>query len=183
MAAGQCLHFLILPIWDGKALAHSLSNGITQKQNFLFDGACMLIGITMLCENDETWYALMRMMLEYVKSFQEEGKWVESRSEDFQTVYASWFDHPIPSSTSLAEMGLTRAALLNGKSFRTEVYRQPYYADFFNLTAMLRNGLFHLFTTKKDVDWNRLPPNSLQIRGEPETDCYRGVCRSVSLQK
>ena len=183
MAAGQCLHFLILPIWDGKALAHSLSNGITQKQNFLFDGACMLIAVTILYENDESWYTPMRTMSEYVKSFQVGEKWIESRSEDFQTIYASWFDHPIPSSASLAEMGLTRAALLNGKGFRTEVYRQPYHADFFNLAAMLRNGLFHLFTTKKVFNWNKLPPNSLQIRGVPETDCYRGVCRSVSFKK
>ncbi|MCJ7657238.1 MAG: DUF255 domain-containing protein, partial [Candidatus Atribacteria bacterium] len=147
--AVQIIKSLMERFWDGKTLAHSLANGITQKQSFLFDGACMLIGITMLYENDESWHIPMRAMSEYVKSFQEGEKWVESRSEDFQTIYASWFDHPIPSSASLAEMGLTRAGLLNGKGFRTEVYRQPYHADFYNLAVMLRNGLFHLFTTKK----------------------------------
>jgi len=181
--AVQIIKSLMARFWDGKTLAHSLSNGIIQKQNFLFDGACMLIAITMLNENDESWYIPMCAMSEYVKSFQEGEKWVESRSEDFQTIYASWLDHPIPSSVSLAEMGLTRAVLLNGKGFRGEVYRQPYHADFFNLAVMLRNGLFHLFTTKKGVNWNKLPPNSLQMRGEPQTDCYRGVCRSVSLKK
>lgn len=181
--AVQIIKRLMKRFWDGKALAHSLSNGIIQKQNFLFDGACMLIGITMLCENDKSWYTPMRAMSEYVKSFQEGEKWVESRSEDFQTIYASWFDHPIPSSASLAEMGLTRSALLNGKGFSTEVYRQPFHADFFNLVVMLRNGLFHLFTTKKVVSWNKLPPNSLQMRGEPEIDCYRGVCRPITLKK
>jgi len=181
--AVQIIKSLMERFWDGKALAHSLSNGITQKQNFLFDGACMLIAITMLYENDESWYTPMRAMSEYVKSFQAGEKWIESRSEDFQTIYASWFDHPIPSSASLAEMGLTRAGLLNGKGFRIEVYRQPYHADFFNLAAMLRNGLFHLFTTKKVINWSNLPPNSLQIRGVPETDCYGGVCRSVSFKK
>ena len=181
--AVQIIKSLLERFWDGKTLAHSLSNGITQKQNFLFDGACMLIAITMLNENDENWYTPMRAMSEYVKSFQEGEKWVESRSEDFQTIYASWFDHPIPSSASLAEMGLTRAGLLKGKGFRPEVYRQPYHADFYNLAAMLRNGLFHLYTTKKVVNWNKLPPNSLQMRGKPETDCYRGVCRSVSFKK
>ena len=181
--AVQIIKSLIERFWDGKTLAHSLANGITQKQNFLFDGACMLIGITMLYENDESWYTPMRAMSEYVKSFQEGEKWVESRSEDFQTIYASWFDHPIPSSASLAEMGLTRAGLLKGKGFRPEVYRQPYHADFYNLAVMLRNGLFHLYTTKKGVNWNKLPSNSLQMRGKPETDCYRGVCRSVSLKK
>jgi len=181
--AVQIIKSLLERFWDGKTLAHSLANGIIQKQNFLFDGACMLIGITMLYENDESWYTPMRAMSEYVKSFQEGEKWVESRSEDFQKIYASWFDHPIPSSASLAEMGLTRAGLLKGKGFRTEVYRQPYHADFCNLAVMLRKGLFHLYTTKKVVNWNKLPPNSLQMRGKPETDCYRGVCRSVSLKK
>jgi len=181
--AVQIIKSLLERFWDGKTLAHSLSNGITQKQNFLFDGACMLIAITMLNENDESWYTPMCVMSEYVKSFQEGEKWVESRSEDFQKIYASWFDHPIPSSASLAEMGLTRAGLLKGKGFRPEVYQQPYHADFYNLAVMLRNGLFHLYITKKGVNWNKLPPNSLQMRGEPEIDCYRGVCCSVSLKK
>lgn len=178
--AVQLIKSLMERFWDGKTLAHSISNGITQKLSFLFDGACMLIGITMLYENDESWHIPMRVMSEYVKSFQEGKKWVESRSEDFQKIYASWFDHPIPSSASLAEMGLTRAALLNGKGFRTEAYRQPYHADFLNLAIMLRNGLFHLFTTKKVINWNEIPPNSLQMRGEPETDCYRGMCSSLT---
>ncbi|MCG2790585.1 MAG: thioredoxin domain-containing protein [Actinomycetia bacterium] len=56
-------------------------------------------------------------------------------------------------------------------------------AEYLNLAIMLRNGLFHFFTTKKGVNWSKLPPNSLQMRGEPETDCYRGICRTVSLQK
>jgi len=44
-------------------------------------------------------------------------------------------------------------------------------AEYLNLAIMLRNGLFHLFTTKKVINWNEIPPNSLQMRGEPETDC------------
>jgi len=181
--AVQIVKSLMERFWNGKFLAHSLSNGIMQKQKFLFDGACMLIALTMLYENDESWGALMRKMSEYVKSFKEDEKWVESRSEDFQTIYASWFDHPIPSSVSLAEIGLTRVGLLDGKEIHPKTYRQPFHADFFNLTVMLSNGLFHLFTTKKVVDWNTLSPNSLQMRGEPETDCYRGVCRPITLKK
>lgn len=181
--AVQTIKCLMERFWDGKTLAHSLSNGIKQKQYFLFDGACMLIAITMLHENDKRWASLMRVLFEYVKSFQEGEKWVESRSEDFQTIYASWFDHPIPSSVSLAEMGLIRAGLLNGKNFHSKVYRQPFHADFYNLAVMLGNGLFHLFTTKKVVNWNKLPPNAIQMRGEPETDCYRGVCRPITLKK
>ncbi|GAG22668.1 unnamed protein product, partial [marine sediment metagenome] len=130
--AVQIVKSLMERFWNGKFLAHSLSNGIMQKQKFLFDGACMLIALTMLYENDESWGALMRKMSEYVKSFKEDEKWVESRSEDFQTIYASWFDHPIPSSVSLAEIGLTRVGLLDGKEIHPKTYRQPFHADFFN---------------------------------------------------
>jgi uncharacterized protein YyaL (SSP411 family) len=181
--AEQIIKRLMERFWDGKILAHSLSNGIIQKQSFLFDSACMLIAITMFYENDESWGELMHMMSENVKSFKEDEKWVQSRSEDFQMIYASWFDHPIPSSVSLAEMGLTRAGFLHGEKIPPKGYRQSFQADFFNLAVMLNNGLFHLFTSRKVLDWNTLPPNSLQTRGEPETDCYRGVCYSINLKQ
>ena len=119
----------------------------------------------------------MTTMTTYVQSFRDGNKWVESRSADFQPVLASWFDHPMPSSISLAEMGLTRVALLTGQETKSISYRAPYQADFFNIMAMMRNGLFHVITSKSAVVWSQLSPNSLQTRGETETDCYRGTCR------
>jgi len=181
MRAGQLIKNLMEQFWDGKILSHSYSNGIIQKQNFLFDGACMLVAITMLFENDESWRPWMQWMSGYVKSFRNAKNWIESRSEDFQIVNASWFDHPIPSSISLAEMGLARVDLLEGRSVPQKIYRQPFQVDFYNLSVMLCNGNFHLFTTKKFLDWGKIPPNSLQRRGEIETDCYRGVCRPVTF--
>jgi len=181
--AAQIIKSLMERFWDGKMLVHSSSNGITQKQNFLFDGSCMLIAVTMLFENDESWHPWMKLMFDYVKSFKDGERWVESRSEDFQIIYASWFDHPIPSSVSLAEMGLTRAGLLCGEKIPLKVYRQSFQADFFNLAVMQNNGLFHLFTTRKTVGWNALPPNSLQMRGKTETDCYKGVCRPATFKE
>jgi hypothetical protein len=102
--------------------------------------------------------------------------WVESRAADFQPVFASWFDHPVPSGVSLAETGMTRIALLTGKEMQFKHYRAPYQADFFNITAMMNNGLFHVISSKSAVAWSELSPNSLQRRGEPPTDCYRGTC-------
>ena len=116
-------------------------------------------------------------MTAYVESFRDGEKWVESRASDFQQVFASWFDHPVPSSISLAEMGLTRVALLTGKETKSKSYRAPYQADFFNITAMMANGLFHVITSKSAVAWSQLSANSMQTRGETETDCYRGTCR------
>jgi hypothetical protein len=131
----------------------------------------------MIYENDASWNTLMMTMAAYVESFRDGEKWVESRAADFQQVFASWFDHPVPSSVSLAEMGLTRVAVLTGKEMQFKSYRAPYQADFFNITAMMNNGLFHVINSKSAVAWSQLSPNTLQVRGETETDCYRGTCR------
>jgi hypothetical protein len=118
-------------------------------------------------------------MAAYVESFRDGEKWVESREADFQQVFASWFDHPVPSSVSLAEMGKTRVALLTGKETQFKSYRAPYQADFFNIAAMMNNGLFHVISSKSAVAWSQLSLNTLQTRGEPQTDCYRGTCRML----
>ena len=175
--AAQITRRLIDLFWDGKALGHSCYDGVTQNQSFLFDAAALLTVISMICENDASWSMLMTTMAAYVKSFRDGEKWVESRAADFQPVFASWFDHPVPSSVSLAEMGLTRVALLTGKETQFKSYRAPYQADFFNIMAMMNNGLFHVISSKSAVAWSQLSPNTMQTRGETQTDCYRGTCR------
>jgi hypothetical protein len=175
--AAQIIRLLIDLFWDGKTLGHSYYNGATQNQSFLFDAAALLTAISMIYENDASWITLMTRMAAYVESFRDCEKWVESRAADFQQVFASWFDHPVPSSVSLAEMGLTRVALLTGKETQFKSYRVPYQADFFNITAMMNNGLFHVINSKSAVAWSQLSPNTLQTRAETDTDCYRGTCR------
>jgi len=166
--------------WDGKILSHSLYKGVLQKQGFLFDAGAVLTAITLICESDTGWLTVMRDFTDYVNSFKDEERWIESQSEDFQKVYASWFDHPVPSSISLAEMGLIRSSLLNGQEISSMDYRQPFQSDFYNITAMLNNGLFHVYTSKKFISWNILPVNSVQLRGETEQDCYMGACRIIN---
>ena len=119
---------------------------------------------------------VMTEMTLYVESFKDGVKWRESWAEDFQTVYASWSDHPIPSSISLADMGLTRAALLTGKEVCSKEYREPFNSDFYNIVAMMNNGLFHLFESKDILPWSLLPVNSIRIKGKNETDCFMGTC-------
>lgn len=168
---------LIDVFWDGKSLGHSSYNGVRQEQSFLFDAAALLVAVSMLYEDDSSWNNFMTVMAACVETFRDGEKWVESRASDFQPVLASWFDHPVPSSISLAELGLTRVALMASKETQFKSYRAPHQADFFNITAMMSNGLFHLITSEAAVPWSDLPANSLQMRGQPETDCYRGTCR------
>lgn len=180
--AAQIIRRLIDLFWDGKALGHSYYNGATQNQRFLFDAAALLTAISMMYENDASWNMLMTTMAAYVESFRDGEQWVESRTADFKPVFASWFDHPVPSSVSLAEMGLTRVALITGKEKKSKSYRAPYQADFFNITAMMTNGLFHMISSRNAVAWSQLSANSLQMRGETESDCYRGTCGQRAKQ-
>jgi uncharacterized protein YyaL (SSP411 family) len=163
--------------WDGKTMRHSFYNGAIQNQSFLSDAAAMLTAITMIYENNASWKKMMETIDAYVESFREGDKWVESRADDFLQIDASLFDHPVPSSVSLAEMGKTRIALLTGKETQFKSYRVPYQADFFNIMAMMNNGFFHVINSKSAVAWSQLSPNTLQTRGEKQTDCYRGTCK------
>jgi uncharacterized protein YyaL (SSP411 family) len=168
---------------DGDNLGHSLFNGVLQKQPFLFDAAALLNTITLLFEDDDSWGPVMDETAAVVSSFRQEEKWIESRTEDFPPVYASSFDHPIPSSVSLAEMALARYALLRNRDMKTKEYRQPFESDFSNLNAMVHNGLFHVYTTRKFIPWDQLPVNSIQVRGSHEQDCYMGVCSLLQLNE
>lgn len=177
--AASVIDNILKVFWDGTSLGHSLYNGVVQKQPFLADASAMLTAITMLCESDNAWKAYMDCFSGYVGLFRENGKWVESNADDFQKVYASSFDHPFPSAVSLAEMGLTRAAILSGRDITLKENRQPFQSDFYNITSMISNGQFHIYTTQKWVPWDLLPANTIQLRGETESDCYMGTCRPL----
>jgi uncharacterized protein YyaL (SSP411 family) len=177
--AALIMNNLLNRFWDGKVLKHSWYNGVFQDQNYLFDAAAVLSALTMLYENDNSWSEMMTGMTIYVESFNNGSGWRESIVEDFQIVYASWLDHPIPSSVSLAELGLTRAALLTGKELVLKQYREPFKSDFYNIVVMMNNGLFHLIESERSLPWRLLPVNSLRIRGKHETDCFMGTCRPL----
>lgn len=119
------------------------------------------------------------MFAAYVESFREGNKWIESGAEDFRTIMASWNDQPVPSGTSLAETGLTRYSLLTGQDVKPLKYRRVLQSDFYNINVLLRNERFHVYTSKLPLSWKDIPANSIQKRGEPETDCYNKICRML----
>jgi hypothetical protein len=178
--ASSSVHKLIDRFWDGKTLGHSIYGKKLQNQEFLFDAAALLTAITFLYENDDSWSSLMNDLAGYVESFNEDGRWIESRAPDFKTVYASWFDHPVPSSVSLAEMGLIRVAHLTGKSIDQASYRKPFHSDFYNISVMMRNGQFHIIESSGILPWSDLPVTSIQVRGPNDTDCYMGTCSPIT---
>lgn len=171
---------LLETFWDGSSLAHSHYDGVLQRQSYLSDAAALLLAVSMLYESDLSWDEMMNTLADYVRSFRDsDGRWIESDAEDFQRIYASWFDHPVPSAVSLAETALTRVALLTGGDVTQAIYRRPYQSDFYNINVLLTEDLFYLYTTREPLPWNSIPANSLQRRGEPETVCQGKTCRML----
>jgi uncharacterized protein YyaL (SSP411 family) len=162
--------------WDGVSLGHSYRNGIMQRQGFLTDAASLLTAVSMIFEDDSGWEKPMKEIAVYVESFRKGERWIESDSADFQPVPASWFDHPVPSGVSLAEFGLLRVALLTGGETGFREFLQPFQSDFYNITALISNGMFHIITSPEPLSWKELPVNSIQVRGDITQDCYMGTC-------
>ncbi|HUX95034.1 MAG TPA: DUF255 domain-containing protein [Bacteroidales bacterium] len=174
--ASKLVNNLIDLFWDGNILAHSCYKGKVQKQGFLMDASSLFTVLTFLYEDDKVWKPFMDTFEKYLLTFRDDKKWIESRSDDFITVEASWFDHPVPSGASMAEYGLARAALLTGKELFSKDYGQPYQADFYNIAVMISRGSFHVITSLDAQSWTDLPVNSIQLRGDIEQECYMGIC-------
>ncbi len=167
---------LMTLFWDGHTLGHSYWNGHLQKQGFLSDAGSVLAAVSMLYEHDSSWESRMTVLTAYVETFRDGNRWIESKSEDFHQVLASRFDHPVPSGVSMAEFAIARAGLLSGKEIKSSEYRLPFQSDFYNVSVMMKNGLFHVITAPSPLSWAKVPVNSLQVSGNIMQDCYMGTC-------
>ncbi|MBI2074286.1 MAG: thioredoxin domain-containing protein [Candidatus Levybacteria bacterium] len=176
---------LITAHFNSETLAHSSFEDHLQKQSFLEDYASTLLLSTYVYEehftNLETVKKLRSKLMEYSK----EGKWMESIEDgDFQPVAASFFDHPTPSSISLAEEALRRSALILGEvDGRSLKYKQPLSGDFYNLVVFYKLGNFHEIHSKEGLNYLSLPINSIQLKGQEYQDCYKMECRRFENQK
>jgi hypothetical protein len=172
---------LLEVFWDGRRLAHCLSAGTLQRQEFLEDATALLLALTMLREGDDGWAGVLTRLEAYVSSFRRQGRWLASAAADFREIDASWFDHPLPSPVSLAALGLARAAVLRGDAPEALEYRRPHQSDFYNVAALFANGLFHQVHAPRLIPWAKLPANSIQVRDARESDCYDGACRPLQI--
>jgi uncharacterized protein YyaL (SSP411 family) len=177
--AADLINNILVKFWDGSTFGHSSFKGVMQSQSFLSDAASMLTALSMLAESDSKWKPYMAKFAGYVETFRDNENWIESNSEDFKQVHASWFDHPFPSSVSFAELGMARAEILSGKDIHVKDFRQSFQSDFYNITSMISKGQFHIYTTRSPVPFHLQPANTIQVRGETESDCYMGTCRPV----
>lgn len=162
---------------DGK-LAHSSLDGLLQEQEFLEDTSALLLLATYLFEDRRIDKYLLLKLRSKLQEFQEED-WLESKNSDFIKVSASRYDHPSPSSYSLAEMGLLRCRVLLNEAYAIVPYRKYPGSEFYQIMLMINEGQWHFIHTPEKVPWKNLPLNSIQIEDSVYSDCFQGECRRL----
>lgn len=161
--------------YKGKKLAHSSLDNCLQEQEFLEDSASLLLLATYLYEEGASQKEIIEEFLQKVKKFQN-VYWVESKNPDFMEIPAQEYDHPTPSSISLAECAVLRAEIILGKEYGPDAYKQALSHDFFNLTTFFRNGNFHIIHSQEKISWEKLPLHCMQLSGSETQECYKGKC-------
>lgn len=174
--AVDVLDKLILKHLKGTTLAHSSLIGIIQGDHeFLEDAASILLLATYIHEENGDRKDLINLLRQAVLKFKT-NKWIESQNRDFLKITASDFDHPLPSSVSLAEMALLRTSMLMNENYSHIGYKNPFNHDFHNLSAFISEGHWHLIHTPEKLLWHKLSLNSLQVLSSKFSDCFEGKC-------
>jgi len=161
---------------DGR-LIHSSLGADRQGEEFLNDNASMLLLATFLHEETGQYTDVLNSLHQKLEDFKGEDGWLEARNEDFMPVPAQQFDHPTPSSDSLAELAILRMKIMTGQEYMPVGYRQPLACDFYNIAAMIADGAFHVVHAPEPLSWDRLPLNCIQVRSKRINDCFRGKCQ------
>ncbi len=157
-----------------KKLSHSSLENNLQEEEFLEDYASFLLLTTYIYEESGKEKELLTELYRKIQSFKKE-MWVESNNKDFREILAGEFDHPTPSSTSLAEYAMLRTEILLEKEYKEKKYKESLFSDFYNLAAWLSQGKVHILHTKR-IDWKDLPINCMQREGKIFQDCYENKC-------
>ncbi len=160
-------------------LCHSSLNGKEQPGEYLEDYAALLLFATYIYEETGEYKELIERLFHKLNYFYEQ-QWIENRNTDFMEIPAQTFDHPTPSSASLAEMAKLRASIILEKEYPSADYKQPLQHDFFNLMVFVKKGNWHLIHAPHKIEWKHLPVNCMQIRDLKIKDCYQQKCREFN---
>jgi hypothetical protein len=101
---------------------------------------------------------------------------MESSHPDFMKVPSHEFDHPVPASSSLAEMALLRCRILAGEEGSTGRMNPQHGREFFDIASFMADGHWHLVHTPEKIGWSETSINSIQIRAGEYSDCFEGTC-------
>ena len=188
---GLLMHYRFTGNNDSKDKAFSLFNALLSKhyvngklshsslndEEFLDDYSALLLFSTFIYEDSNNYKELISELLSKVNSFNKDNIWYENLNSDFISVNANNFDHPYPSSVSLAELAVLRSKIILNIEYLPNEYSLPINHDFLNLFAFMSNGNYHLIHTKTSISWSDLPLNSMIIYSDKFKDCFNNSCR------
>jgi uncharacterized protein YyaL (SSP411 family) len=164
------IHFI-----DG-VMRHSSFDLQAQQEGFLQDSASMLLLCTYLVEDTGNYRDVMETLNTAMHSFYKDGVWYEAVDTDFMPIPALIGDQTIPASNSLVQLALLRMQLLKHETPQPFAYKEGLLFDFFNISAFMSNGNFHLIDTPTNINWQELPVNVLQRPGNTVKDCFASKC-------
>ena len=159
----------------GDLLAHSSYEGVLQHQEFLEDVSSLLLLATYIHEEKRNNNDLIIWLRNKINQFNDDG-WFESNIKDFWKVSASEFDHPLPSSISIATMALLRCSILLKEEYQVLKYKRYSGNEFYNLCAFISNGHWHCIHNNNVIPWKNAPFNTIQVEDTIYSDCYEGTC-------
>ena len=76
----------------------------------------------------------------------------------------------------MAKAVLLRQEMTGQVQYLPKPFVDPLAYGFGNISALMSRGYFNVVESPEPVPWNRLPVNTVQIRGQNTVNCYRGVC-------
>ena len=178
--AAELAAFLVTRFVGTRQVSHASLGSQLQEQEFLEDVGALLLFLTMLAEEGDAYddgYADTRAFLQArLATLQIDGVWMESITSDFVPVPADPFDQPVPSGISLAQHALLLRQIRMHEEYEPRPYADAHGRAFANVSALLSRGYAYVVQAPEPLDWSVIPVNSVQIRGEGRTSCYRGVC-------
>ncbi len=164
-------------------LTHTSLGTLLQKEGeFLEDYASVLLFTTYLYEEKPTieLKTLLEIFFQKVQTFKKShSNWYENKTSDFVEIPAQTYDHPAPSSVSLAECALFRAKLFLEKEYEPAFYQQPLAHDFYNLMVFLQQE-GHLLSTPNKLPWSKVPLHCIQRQGIIIQDCFQQHCQEFT---
>ncbi|MCK4516468.1 MAG: thioredoxin domain-containing protein [Spirochaetaceae bacterium] len=160
---------------DGR-LGHAAINDTEQREEFLSDYASAALLLAMLGEETSEFAKEAGTLASAMLRFRRDGHWFESDNRDFRPIPAQAFDQPVPSGMALAQGVLLRREIGAHANTLPQAFTDPLAHGFQNVSALMSRGYFHVVESPEPVSWDRLPANTIQIRGRNDVSCYRGAC-------
>ncbi|MBN2546408.1 MAG: thioredoxin domain-containing protein, partial [Spirochaetes bacterium] len=163
--------------YKDKILYHSSYNGVLNNNQFIEDYSSLLLFLTYYYEEFQEGKDLISDICKEIDKFKLNGNWVQSKSSDFIEIPINTFDNPVPSNFSMIETAFLRKKILFEEEYLPKKFKRSLQHDFYNVSVLINNGLFHVLESPEKIDWEILPINTIQLRGDEIKHCYKGECK------